>query len=132
MNALLLSLTLAAQVGVPPPPSPTPTPHTYNYDRAYRYFLNSPSGLKTFSSLGEGSRVDSYTPFSYQNFYRGPGYEHQRIGLSGWESYYRMPGYGGFTATPFFESGYRVPGYSGYSYTPPGSPYYVPPYQDHP
>lgn len=128
MNALLLSLITGVAAGAvpsppgyPPPPPPSyPAPvYNYNYDRAYRQFLNSPSGLKTFSSLGQGSGADTFTPFSHQSFYRSPSYEHQRIDESGWDRYNWVPGYGGSFDTPFYGSGYRVPGYGIASHMPP-------------
>jgi hypothetical protein len=121
MNTLILTLLVAGPVNqLPPPPVPYTSPaFNYNYDRAYRHFLGSPSGLKTFSSLGQGYRIDTFTPFGHQGFYEEPGYEHQRIGPSGWKRYYRVPGYGGSYDTPFFGGGYGVPGYGVYSSTPP-------------
>ena len=101
-------------------PAPLPPPSGgYNYDRAYQHFLSSPSGMKTFSSLGQGSGQVTVTPFGYRSSYQEPGYEHQRIGPSGWERYQRVPGFGGSVSTPFWGSGFRVPGYSTFSSTPP-------------
>ena len=102
-----------------PPPARYPAPaYNYNYDRAYRQFLSSPSGLKTFSSLGQGYGADTFTPFSHQSFYQNPGYEHQRMDEFGWNRYDWVPGYGGSFDTPFYGSGYRVPGYGITSYLP--------------
>ena len=136
MNSLFLGLVTVlaadwppAASAPPPPPPPVYAPvYNYNYDRAYRHFLSSPSGLKTFSSLGQGYRVDAFAPFRHEGFYREPGYEHQRIGPSGWERYYWVPGYGGSVQAPFFEGGYRVPGYGVYSWSPPPYPRYAPSY----
>jgi hypothetical protein len=102
--------------------------YNYNYDRAYSHFLSSPYSFRTFSSLGQGYRVDTFTPFSSQSFYREPGYEHQRISPRGLERYYIVPGYGEDAATPFWGYGYRVPGYSRHEFIPstPPLPYQVP------
>src|SRR6185437_521765 len=91
-----------------------------------------PYSFRTFSSLGQGSRVDTITPFSYRSFYREPGYEHQEISPRAFEHYYVVPGYGEHLETPFAASGYRVPGYSRhyfipsqyppYGYSPPPAP----------
>lgn len=126
MNTLLITLLAAAPVAQPPG-SYYSALANYNYNRAYQQFLSSPSGLKTFSSLGEGYRLNTFTPFSSQSFYQNPGYEHQRIGPSGWERYNWVPGQGGSYNTPFFGGGYGVPGYGIYSYTPPYSLRYPPP-----
>jgi hypothetical protein len=107
-----------------------PPYYNYNYDRAYSHFLSSPYSYRTFSSLGQGYRVDTFTPFSSQSFYREPGYEHQRISPRGLERYYIVPGYGEDTATPFWGYGYRVPGYSRHEFIPSTPPLRTPlPYQ---
>jgi len=107
-----------------PPSAPYDRPpfYNYNYDRAYRHFLSSPYSFRTFSSLGQGYRVDTVTPFSSASFYREPGYEHQRISPRGLERYYIVPGYGEDTATPFWGYGYRVPGYSRHEFIPSPPP----------
>jgi len=115
-----------------PPSSPYEQPlfYNYNYDRAYRHFLSSPYSFRTFSSLGQGYRVDAFTPFSSQSFYREPGYEHQRISPRGLERYYIVPGYGEDTLTPFWGYSYRVPGYSRHEFIPSTPPLRTPlPYQ---
>jgi hypothetical protein len=106
-----------------PPPGYDPSQFNYNYDRAYRHILSSPSGLKTFSSLGQSYGQATITPFGYRSSYQEAGYEHQRVGPSGWERYQYVPGRGGSFATPFSAGAYRV---SGYSISSSGPPHYLP------
>jgi hypothetical protein len=83
----LFTATASAQV---PYPS-----DNYTRDRAYRHFLNSPSPVKTFSSLSQRYEWGYDTPLESGRFYYTTPYYHQRISPRGFESYQTPPQSGG-------------------------------------
>lgn len=92
-------------------PAPVGIPRTAPIDPAYRYFLNSPSSYKTFSTTTPGTMFENGSPFGFQQYYTDPRYIHQRVTPYGFEDWSTTPGYGGTTITPFSYQNFRVPGY---------------------
>jgi hypothetical protein len=91
----LLAVTALCAAQAPGYYGPYP-PGSYPRDpRAYRHFLNSPSPVKSYSSLQPGRAWGYDTPFESGRFYRTPGYYRELVSPRGYERVLVPPEVGG-------------------------------------
>lgn len=83
----------------------------YNQARAYQHFAGSRYNYRVLYSSVPGAFAVQSAPFVYQGQHVEPGYSRQRLSPAGYGRYDRIPGYGGYTVTPYGYAAYYVPGY---------------------
>lgn len=119
MRPQLLTLTACCALAVHAGPAPAQAPPGYGASPAYRHFLNSPYGVRTYSRLTPGGASTYGGPFGVGTNYVEPGRTNQRITPAGLESEEYVPGYGSSFETPWSYQGYNAQGYVRRSFTPP-------------
>jgi hypothetical protein len=89
----------------------------YNASRAYRQFMDSPSGFRTYSGIVPGYSVVTPTPAGVEIYARSPDYIREEISHEG-HLRYETPPAEQRLYIPYAQPVYRWPPYAAYGRLP--------------